>query len=461
MKLTRLCATVAVVLTCEFIANNTARATALIWTNQDGTFSVASNWSPPAAPAGGDSTTFTNNTSYTVTFTASTPLLVTNSFNGKGTVTLNIGAANTWQVTNFFSVGRAGNATTTVFLASGTIVVTNTITATPDIRVGDAGTSAGTFNVTNGTVVTQGAAVGANSGDPGTLTISGSGVWTNAATGIGTITIGSAMFGNQLIISNGGKVFTSTGTLGTGAGGSNNVALVVGAGSVWNNSGVIAIAGGANANNSVTVSNGGALNSGTISVGNSTFSSNSVLNVGGLGLMSTVTVSSTATILVPNAVSSALAKLTVTNALLSCGSLNFAVNNAPGATNNTINVLAGGTCDLNAKRLASGGFNNTMTINAGVVTNVSDFRWGINADCSATTLIVTNGGKLFTGVAGASWNIGDTAGAFNHTVNITGIGSMWDASNRTVNVGNASSSNNTLRVSDSGVFTNGSLTVGN
>src|SRR5437867_1449074 len=137
MKLTRLCATVVILVTCEFIASETVRAAALIWTNQSGNFSDSFNWNPASAPVFGDGTQFTNDTSYTVTFTTSAPVLNTNQFNGHaGTVTLDIGAANNWTLTNTvqtatngaFVVGRNLNTTASVFMISGSLQVTSPVT---------------------------------------------------------------------------------------------------------------------------------------------------------------------------------------------------------------------------------------------------------------------------------------------------------------------------------------------
>ena len=159
MKMTRLCMTALVVLTCEFIACNDATAASLIWTNPaSGTFSVASNWNPASAPAGGDNTSFTNDTSYTVTLSASTSQMHSNNFNGHArTVTLDVGAGQSWTITNQqtgagaggFVVGQGANTTATVFMISGSLNVTG-ITGVADIKIGANGQ--GALSVTNGTV---------------------------------------------------------------------------------------------------------------------------------------------------------------------------------------------------------------------------------------------------------------------------------------------------------------------
>ena len=63
-----------------------------------------------------------------------------------------------------------------------------------------------------------------------------------------------------------------------------------------------------------------------------------------------------------------------------------------------------------------------MTIDSGVVTNVADLLWGNSGTANRNTLIITNGGKFFTGAAGTIWNVGRGTGSFSNTVIITGSG---------------------------------------
>ena len=168
-----------IVLVTALIASSRAQATGLIWTNQSGTFSDANNWSPVQAPGGPDGTRFTNDTSYTVAFTASTAQMVTNDFNGHaGTVTLDIGAANGWTLTNqtvaagnaAFVVGQTANTTATVLMVSGSLNVTG-ISGAADMKIG--GNGQGTFTVTNGTVRNNTTILGDTATGRGTLTIAG------------------------------------------------------------------------------------------------------------------------------------------------------------------------------------------------------------------------------------------------------------------------------------------------
>src|ERR1043166_7760188 len=287
MKLTRLCVTVLVVLIWEFIASSSVRGASLIWTNQSGTFSGASNWSPAQAPAGNDGTQFTNDTSYTVSFTASTSQMNSNYFNGHaGEVTLDIGAGQSWTVTNQqngsgsggFTVGQSASSTVSVMMISGSLNVTG-VTGAAFIKIG--GNGQGTFTVTNGTVRNNTTMIGEAATSRGTLTISGSStVWTNGGQ-TSVLDLGSISSGNTLIISNGARMFannatigftttsstntlvvtgtnttlsSTVGVVGLGVGSAANTILVTGPGAAWSNSSTISFAG--SGSHSLTVSNG-------------------------------------------------------------------------------------------------------------------------------------------------------------------------------------------------------------
>src|SRR5258708_39732592 len=107
-------------------------------------FSAAGNWDPATAPAGGDATRFTNDTTYTVTFTGGTSKMSSNIVNSHaGIITFDIGSANSWTITNQqagagaggFVVGSAANTTGNVYIASGSLNVTG-ITGAAFIKIG-------------------------------------------------------------------------------------------------------------------------------------------------------------------------------------------------------------------------------------------------------------------------------------------------------------------------------------
>jgi len=397
-------------------AANRVLAATFVWTNlAGGSFQTGANWTTNGgntgnAPAGGDATIFTNNASYTVTFSGSTPQMNSNSFNATaGTVTLNIGAGQSWTITNQvtsagnggFVIGQAANTTGTVLMIAGSLNVTG-ITGAADIKIG--GNGQGAFTITNGTVYNNTTILGDTATGVGTLTISGPNtVWTNAGQA-STFDVGSVSSGNSLTISNGASLYTS---------------------SMYNNY-------------------------------NSGCRSNSY-NLGGLGASSSITVAGY--FQVGNNGGAAFGMLTITNAVVSTGTFNFG---GGAGSNNTASVLAGTTWNLTGHRFAADGFFETMTVDSAVITNVGDFIWGNNS--SVNTLTLTNGSKLFTGAAGSStliWDVGRGAGTYGNVVIVTGNGSTWDAGTRTVLVGDApTSSNNEIIVTSGGVFTNGSLNIG-
>ncbi len=314
------------------------RAVDLIWTNGSGDFNSGANWSSGTAPAGGDSTSFTNDTDYTVNFSAAPSILNSNSFYGKaGTVTLDI-TGFTWTLTNAFSVGRNGNATATVYLVGGKLAVTNAAN-TATITVGDAGFSQGALLVTNGTVIAGNTLVGRTFGARGTLLISGpSTVWTNV--GAGTLTVGQ-----------GGSAF-----------------------------------------NTITISNGARFFAGATAIGNSGGASNNVYNVGGLGASSIV---SNGTLSIGNGAGLQGNSMVVTNATL----LSNTGTVGNGASLNSATILADATWNMGNFGFSVGagtaGSNNSVVIDGGVVTNVSTLRIGISR-AFGNSVTVSNGAKLFT-----------------------------------------------------------------
>jgi fibronectin-binding autotransporter adhesin len=214
--------------------------TTLVWTANSGDFNNAANWSPAQAPATSDSTLFTNDNNYAVSFAANSPVMDSNTFsNHAGVVTLNIGA-NKWTVTNNFYVGKA-DSTSTVYLASGTLSIAGVANSAAQLRIGDATTNlvdcpqcrcVGALIVTNGTVVADGAQVGPTNASVGKLVISGSSTFTYGVSG-GTITVGNGSSGSQLIVTNGGKLITQGNlTVGSSLDASNNSFVVSGPASV-------------------------------------------------------------------------------------------------------------------------------------------------------------------------------------------------------------------------------------
>ncbi len=274
----------ATILLAATIIGRTSRAASLIWTNDGGIFSVGSNWSPDQAPAGGDGTQFTNNTSYRVTFTGSTAPMCSNYFNGHaGRVTLDVGAAHSWTITNQqtgagaggFVVGQSVLANCAVQMISGTLNVTG-ITAAADIKIG--GRGQGIFTVTNGTVANNTTILGDTATSAGTLTISGPNtVWTNGGQA-STFNVGSVSSGNSMTVSNGAQLFTGDATIGVSATSATNAVLITDANSTWLSSAGVTVGGNVN---SLTISNGGQLFSTSGTLGTALGTSNNAVVITG------------------------------------------------------------------------------------------------------------------------------------------------------------------------------------
>jgi hypothetical protein len=233
----------------------------------------------------------------------------------------------------------------------------------------------------------------------------------------GGISIGGAG-GNSLIVTNGGKLLTSMGTLGAGT--TFNTGIVVGVGSVWSN--FTGVAGFTNflfvgsntggSNNFLTVYDGGTLyNDGTLSIGNNAIAPSNTVRFGGVGAISTIINNGSLNI---GATTTNYGNiLTVTNAILTCGTIN--VGNS-GATNNLLE-FRGGTINVNFVRVrptnnvvfANGTLNigamtfdtlannsNALVVGDGTspaVYNMTNTGSGFH-DFNNGGLVVTNGAKL-------------------------------------------------------------------
>ena len=514
------------------LGTTTAQATNETWIADTGTFGIAANWNTGLAPVNGDKTLFTNENSITVSLSANTPTLDSTVIsNHTGVVTINANGF-TWQATNAFRVGIA-DSTSTVYLASGTLTVADTTgVASGQLRIGDATTNLPNLNcvgvliVTNGTVRADGGILGANSNSVGTLVISGNGVYTDGGVNNGsTLTVGSSSGLNQLIVTNGGKLFVDgTLTVGNNLGATNNSFLLSGPNSATTitssgdlkfagTGGSLIISNGAklfetgsllfgsacNANTGLvtgvgssliaqgsvqigTSSSGGTNNlftvqdgafiscGGTFAFGNNSFHIHDGFVMGGIGSVSTgvfIVVRSAS-----NNTNHDSNFMTVTNAFLSCNYLN------PQGPIETIAILGKATLELtnsisiavpagSSNSVNFGCINGTLLINGGTLDNriTADNVGGISVGGSGgNSLIITNGGILLSG----NGTIG--AGSSYNTGLVSGVSSVWSNFSNIANytnvliVGaNAGSSNgNYLAVTDGGsLFDGGNLLVGN
>ncbi len=177
------------------------------------------------------------------------------------------GSGSLWTNNGFVYIGRGGSFNSLTISNRGTVVngesqitwsggKSNVVTVTGS---GSSWTNTGKITVgfdttfgnqlmiaDSGTVVSVGTSViGGNASSRSNLvTVTGSGSrWTNN----GVITVGSAGSFNQLIITNGGKVFSAGGVaanIGNSASAISNQVLVTGSGSLWNMNSYFGVGGG-------------------------------------------------------------------------------------------------------------------------------------------------------------------------------------------------------------------------
>ncbi len=321
----------------------------------------------------------------------------------------------------------------------------------------------GQDGVGNQIVVTNGGVVRGNRGFLGVFftssnnlaVVTGAGsLWTNQA----ELYVGDGGVGNRLVVSDGGVVHNTTGTVGNISGADSNLVLVTGAGSLWTNSGSLRI-GNDGAFNQLVVNAGGAVRAGAaVSLGNALGANNSVLATGG-----------------------------------SLASVGLRLGNVQ-SRNNSITLLSGSTWDVGGGPFIWGnaGSNDTLTIDAtSALTNIG----GLTLDENATAFHLTNapGGYTLNGfttnqfsfktnglgavvvgndgtnvqltisdstLASATGTIGNSATARSNLVLVAGAGSVWTNSGA-LNIGNFGSFNQ-LVVSNGGALRAGGLvTLGN
>ena len=248
-------------------------------------------------------------------------------------------------------IGSLGNCTLNV-LSKGTLLFSNQTAVTP--------TTTNVLSINNPS--------GALTINAGTVSaVSGSNVISIA---IGTVSSGVAYPGNTMTIANGGKLLTEFGTI--GASDSYNTGIVTGVGSVWsnftagasyNNSNTIAVGGGTqfnNNNNYLAVLDGASLvNNGSLNIGNTGSSTLNSVVFGGPGAPAVITNSGEVNI--GNGLGTSGNSLTISNATLSCDSLNVAAG-----TNRINNSLAfyGGTILANFVKVHA---SNTFVFTAGTL----------------------------------------------------------------------------------------------
>ena len=245
-----------------------------------------------------------------------------------------------------------------------------------------------------------------------TVLVTGTGsVWSNYY-----LTVGNYGLDNQLIIANGGRVYTACGGF-IGESSTNNSVIITGTGSVWDCSPTGIIVGEQGSFNQLTITNGGAAWSGDGYIGHgSTANSNSVL-VAGAG---------------------------------SSWLLWYDLYVGTGGAGNQLTISNGGVvCDPVGYIGFGGGYNTALVTGAGSLWSNSGALYIGNS--SSNSLTITNGGRVLS----TSGNIGGGAG---NAVVVTGSGSLWSNSS-SLNVG-LTGSFNQLTIANGGTVAATNVVVG-
>jgi len=134
------------------------------------------------------------------------------------------------------------------------------------------------------------------------------------------------------------------------------------------------------------------------------------------------------------------------------------------ANNTSVQVFTGGVWNLQngILHVGNGGVTartNSIVVNGGMLTNVGSVNLGDGFNFGAAhqnTLVVTNGGLLFTGPATLGYK------TISNTVTVAGNGSLWNGGNGDVTIGMKGASYNGVLVTGGAIATNlGVLHVGN
>jgi T5SS/PEP-CTERM-associated repeat protein len=223
-------------------------------------------------------------------------------------------------------------------------------------------------------------------------------VWTN----LGDVRVGSGGTRNSLTVSNGAKVFDGFGYLGDGPGGSNNSAVVTGSGSVWTNWNDLNV-GREGRGNSLAILSSGAVYSTFGYIGNGTSAASNSVVVAGTGSV-----------------------WRIVNFL-------YVGHSGPG---NSLVISNGGR----------------------VVSGFNDSCLGCNTSSSNNSILITGPGSVWSNGYGYSLSIGYSGAGNSLVINNGGKVLM---NNGTIGI-NSSASNNSVLVTDSGsVWSNtGALSIG-
>jgi T5SS/PEP-CTERM-associated repeat protein len=304
-------------------------------------------------------------------------------------------------------------------------------------------TFADTLQITASGVLSNGSGVlgYATGGSNNAAIVNGTGsTWKNAT----NLYVGFLGTGNELILTNGGRVFDQAGTMGF-SNANGNAALVTGSGSMWSNA-VFLYVGYNGADNEVVVSNGGTLWAGDSYLADGTLSSNNQVSVIGTG---SVWATTNAVYVGFNGSSNTVAisgggvanDLSVYLGYSETSSSNtMVVSGAGSVLSNAFNTFLGLDGPDNQLTVSNGayafdesgviGFTNSSFGNVALVSDPGSV-WSNTAalyvgyEGSFNQLIVSNGARVFGATNYVAW----FSVSSNNIVSVVGTGSVWSSTN--------------------------------
>jgi len=222
---------------------------------------------------------------------------------------------------------------------------------------------------------------------------------------------------------------TWTGNLNVGGGGAAvGNSLTLDGGSTVSNGDALVIGNGAGAvnySNSMSVLNGSKLRGGSITVGTGGSSNNTLTINGGSQVFPNSTVVSNYGAIIIGNTGSGYNSMTVSNAKLFTS---VASTIGTGSSNNTATLLAGATWNLGNTALTIGtgtATGNVLTVNGGSLTNVGTVVIGNSLGSVGNSLTISNGGTFTSGAL----TVGNVAGANSNSYNVGGLGLSSTVSN--------------------------------
>ena len=316
--------------------------------------------------------------------------------NGIGTGQLNLGVQGVGQLDfnggtitadRLLVTNNGAGFTNSIFSFGSGVLTTlsnSTIISPALFQIGATPGTTSTWNMLGGTTLISNLSgnvfVGNGVAAAGRVVVNGpSTVWTNNA----TVNVDSTSGGSEVLVTNGGRGFSTAINLGNTGGADGNRLLITGTNSVWTVASPSAI-GSSTASNRVSVVNGGQFSGSVLDVGLSSFASNNVLAVSNAG------------------------SLVALNSLLTVGndgSGNQLLILAGGQVNNLNGVIGSTVSSSNNVALVSG---------AGSVWSNIDITVGLAG--GRNTLTVSNGGAA----GGASLVVGALNTALGNAVNVSG-----------------------------------------